>query len=387
MGGKSDPPPPPDYSQIAAASEKSAQLSFQLGQDQLAWAKEQFAANQGVTNSVIDAALGRQEVSDQQAAEDRQRYTTIFQPLEDQLAKDAQDYASPDKKEAAAGAAESNVAQQFQQARTTAAQKLEQFGVDPSQTRQGALDLQSRVAEAAAQAGAGNTARNALDAQQLALRSEAINVGRGYPGQIAGQYGTALNSGNQAVNSGLATTASGAQTMGTPVQYQGLGNQALGVWGNTLNMGYQNQLSSWQAGQSQNSGLGGLLGTGLGIAASFIPGFAEGGGVDPGAGMAPPTALPTGPNGEHGGIQVPPSQNGPGPGDTVPAALTPGEFVVPRDVVQWVGEQGLQKYIATARKQALGAPAQGQPTAMPPGPPQVNSAVPGGRPTALPMRS
>lgn len=354
MGGKSDPPPAPDYSEIASASEKSAQLSYQLGQDQLKWAKEQFAQNKEVSDAVISAALGRMEVSDQQAQADRARYEQIFQPLEEQLAYDAENWASPEKKEQAAGAAEADVATQFNQARTAAQQKLEQFGVDPSQTRAGALDLQSRVAEAAAAAGAGNQARTALDAQQLALRSEAINVGRGYPGQIATQYGTALNSGNQAANTGLATTQSGASTMGTPTQWQGLGNNALGIWGNTLNMGYQNQLSSWQAQQQQSSGIGGLLGTGLGIAASFIPGFAEGGPV-------PAQALPVGP--QHDGVQVPaaasPSRGG--VHDDVPARLTAGEFIVPQDIVRWKGEEFFQNMIQKERKKAIGAPAQGQP--------------------------
>jgi hypothetical protein len=339
MGGKSSAPDPPDYSKIAAASEKSAEYSFQLGKDQLAWAKEQFAQNKEVSDAVIESALGRAEISDQQAAADRSRYEQIFQPLEEQLAHDAESYASPERKEAAAGRAEADVAQQFQQARTSASQKLEQFGVDPSQTRQGALDLQSRVAEAASQAGAGNQARNALDAQQLALRSEAINVGRGYPGQIAGQYGTALNSGNQAVNSGLATTASGASSMGTAPQWQGMGNQGLNIWGNTLNQGFQNQLASWQANQSQSSGMGSLLGTGLGLAASFIPGFAEGGEV----GASPPTAIPV----PHSGIPVPAgaSPSGGMGVDDVPAQLTAGEFVIPKDVMAWKGQEWAQKEI------------------------------------------
>jgi hypothetical protein len=373
MGGKNSAPAPPDYSQIAKASEKSAQYSYALGQDQLAWAKEQFAQNKQVADAVIEAALGRQEVSDAQAAKDRQRYEQIFQPLEEQLAYDAQTWASPERKEQAAGRAEADVAQQFQSARQTAAQKLEQFGVDPSQTRQGALDLQSRVAEAASRAGAGNQARNALDAQQFALRSEAINVGKGYPGQIAGQYGTALNSGNQAVNSGLATTASGASTMGTPTQWQQLGNQGLNIWGNTLNQGYQNQLAQFQANQQASSGIGSILGTGLGLAASFIPGLDEGGEV----------AMP------HEGIPVPAgmSPTGGAQPDDVPAALTAGEFVFPKDVMQWKGQEWAQKEIMKARKQMgdpNAAPAQPEATPAPPGMatggPVIRSAIPlGGR--------
>lgn len=370
MGGKSKAPDPPDYSKIAAASEKSAEYSFQLGKEQLAWAKEQYAQDREVSDSVIGAALDRQEVSDKQAAADRSRYEQIFQPLEEQLAYDAENWASQEKKEAAAGRAEADVAQQFQQARQTAAQKLEQFGVDPSQTRQGALDLQSRVAEAAAQSGAGNQARNALDAQQLALRSEAINVGKGYPGQIATQYGTALQSGNQAASTGLATTASGANTMGTGATWQGLGNQGLGTWGSTLHMGYQDQMAQYQANQQNSSGIGSALGLGAGLLTKFIPGLAEGGEV-------PGTAIPI----PHDGIGVPNSASPSGGQgvDDVPAQLTAGEFVIPKDVMAWKGQEWAQKEIMKARQQSQSAQtAPAQPQMGPPtgGPPQIQTAIP-----------
>ena len=371
MGGKAKAPPPPDYSKVAAASEKSAQYSFQIAQEQLQWAKDQYFMDRDVTDAVIGAALDRQEISDKQAAADRKRYEQIFQPLEEQLAYDAENWASPEKKEAAAGRAEAEVAQKFQSARQTAQERLEQFGVDPSQTRQGALDLQSRVAEAASQASAGNQARNALDAQQLAIRSEAINVGRGYPGQIATQYGTALNSGNQAVSTGLATTASGANTMGTGTQWQGLGNQGLNLWGDTLHMGYQDQLAQFNANQQASSGLGSALGLVGGLATKFIPGFAEGGEV-------PGTAIPV----PHNGVGIPPSVSPSGGQgvDDVPAQLTAGEFVIPKDVMAWKGQEWAQKEIMKARKQMdpAGGQAPAQPTAGPPpsGPPAVQTAIP-----------
>ena len=132
------------------------------------------------------------------------------------------------------------------------------------------MDLQSRVAEAAAQSSAGNQARDKTEAVGRALRSEAINVGKGYPGQIAQSYGTAMNSGNQGVNTGLSTTASGAQTMGTPTQWQGLGNQSTSTWGNILNMGHQNAMSSYEANQKNSSGWGSALGLVGGLATTFL---------------------------------------------------------------------------------------------------------------------
>src|SRR5262249_34576983 len=101
---------------------------------------------------------------------------------------------------------------------------------------------------------------------------------------IAGTYNTALGQGSTASNTQLAGTASGANTMGTAPQYMGIGNQALGVWGNTLNTGYQNQLAAFNANQNASSGFGTALGLGLGFA-SKLPGFAKGGAVQ---------AIPTG---------------------------------------------------------------------------------------------
>lgn len=351
MGQKASAPPPPDYGPLAAASERSAELAFQLGRDQLAWAKEQFSINQGTTESVIDAALGRLDREDENAQQDRARYETIFQPLEDSLAKDAASYASPERMEREAGKAEADVAQQFEQARNTAQEKLEDFGVDYSQTRQGALDFQSRIAEAAAQASAGNQARDRTEQRGMALRSEAINIGKGYPGQIAQSYGTAGNSGNQAVNSGLATTQSGVQSMGSAPQWQALGNNALGTWGNAMNMGYQNQLDAWKANNANSSGLGAALGTIGGLATKFM-GFAEGGAVpDDMTGAIPEL---------HAGVPVPPqaSPTGGGAIDDVPARLNVGEFIIPADAARWYGEEKLQKFVEKAREAKANAKAQ-----------------------------
>ena len=240
MGGKSDPPAAPDYSALAKASERSADYAYQLAKEQQAWAKEVYGENKLTSDIVIDKALGALDRQEADAARDRARYEAIYQPLEEQLAYDAENYASAEEQEYQAGRAEADVANQFEQARQTAQERLEQYGVDPSQTRAGALDLGSRLAEAAGQASAGNQTRQAVKDRGMALRSEAINVGRGYPAQIGASTAGAGAAGNQAVNTGLATTASGAQTMGTGGGWQGLGNQAIGQWGQILNAGFQN---------------------------------------------------------------------------------------------------------------------------------------------------
>lgn len=351
MGGsKNRAPPPPDYSGVAAASERSAELGFQLGQDQLAWAREQYASDREILDRVVNAAMERQEINDADAAADRLRYEQVFQPLEDRMAREAIDFASPERQRLEMERAQSTVAQQFEAQRRAAVQNLESFGVDPSSTRFAALDAGSRVAQAAAAAGAGNQARAQTEAIGRALQSEAVNVGRGYPGQVAGTYGTALQSGNQAANTQLAGTASGASTMGTGTQWTGLSNQAVSTWGNALNMGYNNALAAADFNSRQSSGLGSLAGAALGAAGNagsfgaLFAGLNEGGKVEDitSGGNVPASASPT------RGRAI----------DDVDAKLTAGEFVVPKDVVSWKGEEFFQKLIEGSRKAKPQAPAQ-----------------------------
>lgn len=372
MGGGKGAPSPPDYGPIAAASEKSAELSFQLGTDQLNWAKQTYAENKGLVQGVVNSMLQAQNLSNDAAGKDRQRYEQQYQPLEDQLVQDAQSYASPERKNLEMGRAGATVAQTFDAARQNAQRQLEDFGINPGSTRYAALDLGARTQQAAATAGAQNQASQLVDATGRALRSEAINVGRGYPGQVAGTYSTALQAGSGAVNSTLATTASGANTMGTAPQYIGLGNQALNVWGNTLNNSYNNQLNAYKASQSSSSGIGSAIGGITGLLGMFM----EDGGE----------AVPVTPQGNPGAaVPVQASPTGGQATDDVPAQLTVGEFVVPKDVVMWEGEKSFQKLIQKARQekqQAVAKPAVGPMPAGRGAPTFVSSAP---QRTALPM--
>ena len=372
MGGKSSAPPPPDYTPIANASKESAEYSYALGKDQLAWAKDQYAQDKATSDKVVNSFLNTQDVNDQTAAKDRARYEGIYQPLENSLASDAGSYSSDGRRDLEMGRAEANVSQQMNSARSASMQRLTDFGVDPTSLKSQSLDRNFSVQQGAASAAAGNQASQQVDATGRALRSEAINVGRGYPGQIAGQYGTALQAGSGAVNSALQTTASGANTMGTAGQWQGLGNSALGTWGNTLNMGYQNQLGAYNAEQNSSSGWGTALGIGAGLingmktagGAAGLMALAEGGSVDPSGGHVPAEASPS------RGQAI----------DDVPARLNVGEFVFPKDVMQWKGEEWAQKEIQRAREAKTQAVAKPKIALAAPEAPTFST-----RPSALPV--
>lgn len=334
--GKPKAPPPPDYSGVAAANQAAAELSYKLGKEQLEWAKETYAQDKETYDLLVGKFLEDMDETSAAAAKDRAFYESTFQPLEEALAKEAATYDTPERREQQMGAAQSAVAQQFDAQRENAQRELEAYGIDPTSTRYGALDIGVRTAQAAAQAAAGTAAQNRVEDTARAIRSEAINVGRGYPGQIATSYGTATQQGQAAGQLTGQSTSIGGQNMGTPTQYFGLGNQSVGQWGNTLNMSYQNQLDRFKANQSASSGWGSALGLIGGIAGKAF-GLAEGGVIpDPReVGAIPEEMSPT------GGAAT----------DDVPANLNVGEFVIPEDVVNWYGEKHMYSLIEKAAKE------------------------------------
>lgn len=305
MGGKGKSAPAPDYTPVAQANKEAAEISASVSREQLAWAREQHDRDRGITDQVVGQMLGTMRSEATSAAEDRQRYKDVFQPAEDRLvqdslsdrdryekvirpvedmliqdsvtdrnryredtvpleqalAREASDYDTAGRRELMAGRAVADVTQSFEAARKGALANLESYGIDPSQTRAGALDLGVRTAQAAASAGAANDARLRTEDTARALRMDAINigrgsgmdataraaslggplsgavgnavnVGRGYPGQVAGAYQTSQSAGQGAVGSTLGATASGSNSMGNPTAWQGHSVSALGNWGN-----------------------------------------------------------------------------------------------------------------------------------------------------------
>lgn len=376
MSKKADAPPAPDYGPLIAASSAAAKDNLALSKDQFDWAKKTYAENKETNDKVVANFLDTSTENQANARKDRARYEGIYQPLEDDLAKEATDYASPERKDLEVGRSQARVAQAFDSQRQAAARDLEAFGVNPGATRFGALDTTVRAQKGAAMAAAGSQASQMVDATGRALRSEAINVGRGYPGQIAGTTGTGLAAGTGAVNTGLSTTASGANTMGTGAQWASLSQQGLNSAGNLMHTGYEDNLAQFKADQASSSGYGAIAGALTGAASKAFLGptmpwvfAAEGGAIDTTAtpgGRVPITASPS-----RGGME-----------DDVDAKLTVGEMVIPRDVTAWKGEEFFQKLIASSREKKGEAGAK--PTVAmgaPPGPPTFQSRPGGAIPT------
>lgn len=374
MGHQNKTPPPPDYTPIIQAQTAQAEKANKLSDEQLQWAKEQYADNKAVTDQIAAQGLDAQKQSNEAAVNDRKTFEDTYQPLEQKLAAEAKDYASPERQQEEMGKAQATVGQQFDAARAAATRNLESFGVDPTSTRGQALDVNSRIQEAAAKAGAGNQAQAATEATGRNLEMAAINVGRQYPSQIAGETALGTQAGSAAGNVKLGATSVGSQTMGTPGEYMGQATGALGAVGDLTHSSYQDQMAKYTADQQSSSGFGSLLGAGIGFAAQNPEIFGlAGGGAIPDAGVTPGGKVPAHAS-PSGGAAV----------DDVNSALTVGEFVVPKDVTSWFGEKFFQDLINKAREAKASAGAKPTVGPKPPGPATFASR-PGVPASALPI--
>lgn len=384
---------------MAMASAQAAQLSYKLGVNQLDFTKQQWADYQPMLNENMQSQTNMQneqtaftkeqaDISQQVANVDiqaqkqqndftnqeNQYYLSNYQPLESSYLDQVKNWDTPAQEAQNAGAAEATVNTNFSNQRQAAAQQLEAFGVNPTSTRYASLDMGSRDQQAAAAAGQGTAAIEQTKLAGMGLEAGAINTGRGYAnnsaslansstaaGQGASSAGaTEIGAANSAVGAGSAANAGALGSIGTmsgalssPTSWFNAGANNMGVYVNAVN-GFN--YAQNQANQSQSGMLGGL-----GSAAGGILGmlkFADGGAV-PGAA---PTAPTTG-----GAIPSQASPSGGAQTDDVPAALTSGEFVMPRDVVQWQGEKSMYDMINKSRtdKQKItqNSPVGGRPVA------------------------
>lgn len=274
MGGKSSVPPPPDYSSIAAASKDAADMNYKLGHESLEWGKQQYDQVWPYAKQYLQQQIDTTTDERARAKDQTDFYNTTYKPMEAGLAKEANEYNSPARSDANAGRAMGDVASAFDQNRAAALSSLEGYGIDPSETRFGALDLGTRIAQAASTAAAGTQSRLNTEATATALKSEMVNVGRGYPGATAQAYATATGAGSAGLGSANQTSSTMGSLRGSPQQYMGLGNQALGTGASIANsqgqygLGVMNSNNAVAANNS--AGIGQLAGAAVGIGAIAI---------------------------------------------------------------------------------------------------------------------
>jgi len=332
-------PDPPDLSPMAEGSVEAARIAQEVAMEQLAWAREQDALNRELLNRVIASQEAIQEETLRNARRDRERYEQIYQPLEDNLVQEFLDYDTPERRQEESGRAIADVNAAFEAQRRNALQRLESYGVDPSQTRNAALDISLRTQQAAAAAGAASAAKRATEQTGRALRAEALNIGRGYPSNVAGSYGQSIAAGNSMVGNANQTTATSGNVMQGAGGYLNTAMAGYGQGANIMSQGYQNQMQQYNANQQSMTGALSALG---GIAGMFM---ADGGSpkrkaltIDNDTGEVMYVSQP--------GLIDYGKGDGSGIDDRVPIMASTEEYIIPADVVRAKGVEFFDKLVA-----------------------------------------
>lgn len=308
--GKSAPSAPAPDPQIG----KAALMQAETGEKWLAFSRDAFAQsntrqaeldaltkdisrrqmtlaqdNQALARQVTQQQMGLADEQARYAREDRERYNTVFKPIEDQFIERARTYDSPARQAAAAAEARADVQSAAAQQRESAQREAASMGLDPSSGRFQGLNRSQDLGTALASAGAQNTARERVRATGLALQADVANMGRGLPAQSSQAAALGLQAGSSAASTSGAAATTGINTMGLGLgaaqTNQGLFNSATGIMNSgfggamrgyagqadALNRQYQTQVDAWKTSQmtaaQSASGFGAAVG---GLAGLFL---------------------------------------------------------------------------------------------------------------------
>lgn len=270
MGGKpSTPKADPAIGQAALRQAK-------LGEDYLQFAREQFTQESkrademsSLAKDVATDQIAASKTAQQWAAEDRARFKSVFQPMQDQLIDTAKNWDSKERQDSVAAEARADVLNNADVQADARARSMASMGVSPASGRYAGVERAADTATALAAAGAENRARATVRKEAIALKGDAVNMGAGLASSAGASLGLGINAGGAAVgtaatgNSGYAT-ARGVMQGGVGMAMNGYNSQA-----SILNGLYNNQMSAWQAQQQAGAGFMNGVGSIVGAAAAF----------------------------------------------------------------------------------------------------------------------
>jgi hypothetical protein len=373
MSGGAAIPKAPDLSgNISSANDTAKQATSDATQTMntaSAYNQNAQANLTGVTNTANSMAgqIGST------ATQNLKTYGSQFTGLQAQEAQQAAAYGGQENVQKLQGMAVANSNAADQAARANSAAALASEGVDPASIHGAALDRQNSVTNAGNVAGA--STQSALNTQNTAFGMENTANQLGLQIANAGTTGaaTAANtaeSGQGTINN---TNSSGVNNLTAANSYLNSSTNANNGAVAANQAGFSDQMQVQAAQQAQQNSTMSAIGSIAGAAMMFM----EGGGVVGGSSVTRGARSPM----PHSGLPVvaghvrprqaipmpfepmyaggPVTTRGalpvgaiPGTTDRKPAMLTPGEFVIPHDVVQHLGTEKLHKLIDSTRENA-----------------------------------
>ncbi len=268
-------------------------------------------------------------------------YGNTFTPLQEQQAKQASQYASGANSDLLAGRAAADQGAATSAALANQRASLASEGVDPASVHGSALTQEAALSGAANAAGAATNSRINTTNTAAGLMNQANQVGL-----AAGNLGT--NQAGEGSNIASGITADVNNTNNSNVNNLTAANSYLNTANGAINAGTGASSSQFNEEQQKYEDTIGANASQIGA----MSGIASGA-TNIGADMMPTSASMAGggPVSQKGALPFPIV---PGTTDTKLAALTPGEFVIPKDVTQHLGHEKLHKLIDKTREDIAG---------------------------------
>lgn len=259
MGKKSSPPP--DYSAMAAATQRGVDVAERLGTRQMDFAQRQYEEMKPLAERVYNQQLAAQEQQMKQAQDYYDYQQKTFRPVEQGLVADAQKFNTTAYKESLSRDAAAAAGRAFGATQSASQRSQASMGINPNSGRAMAMSNQSNLGLAAGRANAMTGARNQADQLGWARRMDVTGLGRNLAGASSAAYGGANASGAVGLNSAMAPGNQYSQAFGQGAGYQ-MGGAQMGITGqgNILN----SQTSAYNTGvNAQGEVTGALLGAGI----------------------------------------------------------------------------------------------------------------------------
>ena len=248
---------------MANASAEQARYGKQAADDQLAFAKQQYADYKPIIDQITGAQLGLMNEQLRQGQDYYDYMQQQYRPLETEMVNRVKEYNTEAYREQLAQQAAADAGLAFQNTQAMNERAMASMGVNPNSGRYAGLNRASELGLAAQRANAMTGTRQQAQAYGDAMLTNTIGVGRGLVGAANGAYGMAMNAGNSASGNSMAAgnnlygqmgQAYGLAQTGQQMQMQGLGN--------ILNS--QTSIYNANGPGAMWQGIGGLAGSGIG---------------------------------------------------------------------------------------------------------------------------
>jgi hypothetical protein len=272
FGGDSGGAPDSDPN-VGLAAKKNSETAAEMAgvaREQLAFSKQQYSDLKPTFDKISQQQLAVGDKNIARSDDQWQQYKSIFQPAEQQYAKEAMGYGTAQDQEQQAEMARSDVARSQEAQGAALDRDMARSGINPNSGAYMAAKAGLAGQNAADQAGAANMARRSTRLQGMAMRQGLAQFGRNMPATGMAADSMALNAGNSAGAAAAQPYAMrNAATQGAMPFYSGSVN-AMGTSGNLLLGQQQAQYGAYSAGQNreaqESAGTGQLVGM-LGAAA------------------------------------------------------------------------------------------------------------------------